>query len=69
VRIAEWIVLLIGTYAAIGLVFGIAFVFAGAKRVDPVAQTAGFGFRLMILPGSAALWPVLLRKWLRGGHD
>lgn len=52
-------------YAAIGLVFGLAFVSRGVDRVDPGAAGAGLGFRLLILPGSAALWPLLLQRWRR----
>ena len=53
-------------YAGLGLLFAIAFVTVGAGRLDPVARSGTWGFRLLILPGSAALWPLLLRRWLRG---
>ena len=33
------------------------------------ADGATWGFRLLILPGAAALWPVLLSRWLRAGSD
>jgi len=38
----------------------------GVDRIDPNARGAGLGFRLLILPGSAALWPLLLRRWIAG---
>jgi hypothetical protein len=53
-------------YAAIGAVFAVAFASFGAARIDPSANGASVGFRLLILPGATALWPVLLRRWLRG---
>ena len=56
---------LAGVYAAVGLAFAVAFVIRGVQRVDPAAKGAPLGFRLLILPGSAALWPLLLRRWLR----
>ena len=63
---AEWFVRLSTAYASIGIAFGILFVTAGVQRLDPVAQHAGIGFRLIILPGVAALWPALLIRWVRG---
>jgi hypothetical protein len=59
----------VGSYAAIGLLFAGAFLTAGISRVDPVSKGSGIGFRLIILPGVAALWPVLLTRWIRArGH-
>ena len=29
-------------------------------------QGSGVGFRLLMLPGVAAFWPMLLRRWTRG---
>ena len=53
-------------YAAFGLLFAIAFAWVGVERVDSQARGAGVGFRLLILPGVAAFWPLLLRRWVRG---
>jgi hypothetical protein len=50
-------------YVVAGLLFGMAFVTRGVARVDPLAREAGWGFRLVILPGVVALWPLLLRRW------
>lgn len=52
-------------YAALGIIFAIAFVARGVSRIDGHAAGAGLGFRLMILPGAMALWPVLLSRWIR----
>jgi hypothetical protein len=54
----------LAVYALVGVVFAIAFVMRGIERVDPVAHGSGLAFRLLVLPGAAALWPVLLRKWI-----
>ena len=60
---------LAGSYAAFGLLFAGVFMTAGISRVDPLSKGSGIGFRLIILPGVAALWPVLLTRWIRGrGH-
>ena len=36
----------------LALVFAVAFVTMGIQRVDPVAEHAPLGFRLIVLPGS-----------------
>ena len=58
-------------YFALGLLFGVAFVTIGAGRISPDARGTTIWFRLLILPGSAALWPYLARRWFlacRQGH-
>lgn len=62
---ASWFVALLGAYAAAGALFALVFVAAGLRRVDPAAEHAPWGFRIIILPGVAALWPLLLRRWIR----
>ena len=57
----------LGLYAAAGLVFALAFIAIGIGRIDPSAQGSGALFRLAILPGVIALWPVLLMRWIVGG--
>ena len=57
-------IILFLAYCLIGLIVGVAFVVKGVKKVDPVSANSGLAFRLLILPGSIALWPVLLRKWI-----
>ena len=52
-------------YAAIGLLFAVAFLAAGISRVDPLSKDSGIGFRLIILPGVAALWPLMLKRWIQ----
>ena len=64
--IADGLVLAVGVYLAIGLVFALAFVTVGVQRVDPAARGGTWGFRVLILPGAAALWPMLLARWVRG---
>lgn len=63
---ASWIVGVLGVYVAVGFLFAIAFVAVGAARIDPGARGAPLGFRLLIFPAAAALWPLLARRWLRG---
>ena len=62
---AEWVVGLAAAYVAFGLAFAIAFLTRGVQRLDPQTRGTGIGFRLLLLPGSAALWPLLLGRWMR----
>jgi hypothetical protein len=57
--------LLIGVaaYLAAGLVFAVPFVVRGAGTIDAAARRGTWGFRLIILPGVVALWPVLAQRW------
>ncbi|MCA9293969.1 MAG: hypothetical protein KDA20_09155 [Phycisphaerales bacterium] len=55
----------LGAYGAVGVLFAIAFVCTGAKRIDPVARATPLRVRLLFLPGAAALWPLLAMKWAR----
>ena len=57
---------IVGLYLAIGFIFAVAFAFEGVNRVDPAAQKGTVGFRLLIIPASTALWPMMLRRWRRG---
>ena len=66
VFVAHVTVLVAGVYLAIGLAFALAFVFRWVGRVDPAAQSGTLGFRLLIIPGSAILWPILAARLLRG---
>jgi hypothetical protein len=63
--IAETIVWIASIYVAVGLAFAAAFVAFGVSRVDPAASGTSWAFRLLLVPGCAALWPILARLWLR----
>jgi len=68
-RLATWFVYAFYLYFSLGFLFAIAFVTTGVKQLDPNAKGSGLAFRLLILPGSAAFWPLLLRRWVRGDSD
>jgi hypothetical protein len=55
------------SYLLLGIGFGSAFVAFGVQRLDPAARATSYLFRLLILPGAVALWPLLAAKWLRSG--
>jgi hypothetical protein len=50
-------------YAAIGAVVAVAFAARGVTQVQPAAVS--LGARILILPGTMALWPYVLARWLR----
>jgi hypothetical protein len=64
--LAEIFVYALETYAGLGLIFAVVFVWIGVQRLDSEAAGASIGFRLLILPGVAAFWPMFLYRWRRG---
>jgi len=64
--IAATFLILMGAYLACGLVFAVPFALVGVKQIDPHAAHGSWGFRLLIIPGTMALWPLLLRRWATG---
>jgi hypothetical protein len=53
----------VALYVAVGLVTGIAFVVAGVTAVQSAPVTVGA--RVLLLPAAAALWPLVLSRWLQ----
>ncbi len=66
--IPQIILLVFAAYLSVGLCFGVLFVVRGVSAVDHAAHNAAWPFRLMILPGCVALWPVLWIKWRQASH-
>jgi hypothetical protein len=64
--LARWLLAALGLYTGLGLAFALAFVTRGVGRIDPAARHASWGFRLVVLPGVVALWPLLARRWWGG---
>lgn len=67
--IATVLLVALATYLACGLVFAIPFVLVGVKKIDPHARHGSWGFRLLIIPGTMAFWPLLLKRWAGGIHE
>ncbi|HUI95527.1 MAG TPA: hypothetical protein VLX44_07225 [Xanthobacteraceae bacterium] len=55
----------LAAYAAVGAVTAVAFVAVGLARVLPHPMPATLGARILLLPGSLALWPYILIRWHR----
>jgi hypothetical protein len=67
-QIARAVLLFVGAYLAVGFLVAIPFVLRGVGRIDPAAAGARWSFRALILPGVTALWPIILRRWLRAAR-
>jgi len=63
-RVATLLVHALYLYGIAGLVFAIAFVITGVKHIDSQTIGSGAGYRVLIFPGAAVLWPLLLRRWI-----
>lgn len=54
-------------YVGIGLLVSPIAIFLGGARIDRALPASSLGFRILILPGAAMLWPIVLVRCLRGG--
>jgi len=52
-------------YAAAGVATALAFVTFGVVRVLPNPAPVSIPARILLIPGAAALWPYVLRRWIR----
>ena len=60
---AAWITGTVGIYAAVGVLFGAVFLTRGVRVIDPIATNSGWGFRVLLFPGTVAFWPLLAKRW------
>jgi hypothetical protein len=64
VETATWIVGALVAYGAAGAVFALLFLAFGVGSVDPDAKAMPVTARIVVFPGAAALWPLMLARWL-----
>ena len=50
------------TYFGLGLIFGLYFLFWGAKKIDPLMHNTKKKVRVLLLPGVIATWPFLIGR-------
>ncbi|MEX2128520.1 MAG: hypothetical protein WD871_09785 [Xanthobacteraceae bacterium] len=55
----------LGLYVAVGIATGLAFVLFGVTRALEHPAPVSTGARILLFPASAALWPLVLRRWLK----
>lgn len=52
----------LGVYAVAGVLVSVAVFLFGLRRFDPQAAGAPWRVKLLLLPGIAALWPVMIAR-------
>lgn len=62
IETAETLVTALGLYAAAGLIIALLYAIFGAAKIDPAAKGMPLQARVIIMPGVALLWPVMLVK-------
>ena len=68
-EVAQVVVALFELYALAGVVFAALFLPRAVARLDPRVAGAPRTLRLLILPGVAALWPLLAWRWIAGAPE
>jgi len=63
INVVSLILIIIGVYLLVGLVFCVALLIIGLPDMDPSTRKSGFGFKLIIVPGILVFWPILWKKW------
>jgi hypothetical protein len=63
--LAEFFIQFFSVYLLVGVFFHIFFVTIGMKKLDSATLNTSIWFKLLIAPGSIALWPILLYKLLK----
>ena len=66
VTTVTWALVALAVYSSLGVLFALPFVMHWVKRLDPDAAEGSWGFKVLIFPGSVALWPLLVRRVLAG---
>ena len=52
-------------YVAVGVVFALAFLTVGVTRALPEPIPVSAGARILFIPVSIVLWPLVLARWLK----
>lgn len=63
----DTLLIALGVYVLVGLIFAAHFLTRSIARYDSVANGSPMRFRLIILPGCVGLWPVLAVQMKRRG--
>lgn len=60
---------ILSIYLVAGFLSAIYFLSGPVERIDENAKGSGWGFRLIIFPGTIIFWPVLWRLFLNKKQD
>lgn len=66
VSVMSLVLVLLGLYLAIGFGFALVFTVFMVPRIDEASARGSLAFRVVIVPGAAALWPLLLVRAIAG---
>jgi hypothetical protein len=62
---AEFIVQTLAVYLGCGAMFAAVFLWRWIGILDPAAAHGTLGFRVLVFPGVAALWPLFVVRLIR----
>lgn len=66
---AHLILALAGLYVSLGVFVALGVLLGGLGKIDHAVSESTWGFKMLVVPGLAALWPLMLMRWIRGtGH-
>jgi hypothetical protein len=63
--VAELVVQAVAIHCGCGAVFAVVFLWRWVGAIDSAAEHGTWGFRLVVFPGVAALWPMFAVRLLR----
>ena len=66
--VIEIILVILAVYCGLGLIVGGYGLVRVAPRHDSALRGASWSLRLLLLPGAAALWPLVWVRWTTGGR-
>lgn len=61
-QLATWIWMGAAGYALLGLLAAAVLLLGGLRAIDAAAADSPLHFKLLILPGLVALWPLMARR-------
>ena len=65
VAAAQLLIQTVAVYVGLGAAFALVFLWRWVGRLDPAAEHGTWGFRVLVFPGVAALWPLFLIRLIR----
>ena len=67
--IARFVVGAFEAYLLVGVAFALMFLPRAVTQLDPRVAGAPKMLRLLLLPGTVALWPLFAWRWIAGAHE
>lgn len=62
---AQLLVQTVAIYVGLGAAFAAVFLWRWVGRLDSAAEHGTWGFRVLVFPGVAALWPLFVVRLIR----